>query len=310
MNTTNTLAALFGVAVGDALGVPVEFQTREELQANPVTTMQGYGTYNQSPGTWSDDSSMTFCLAESLTQGYDVDHIAQQFIRWTSENYWTAHNELFDIGIATHTALYRYRNGTPAQLSGGTTADSNGNGSLMRILPLLFYIKDMPVQERFEHTRDVSSITHAHPRSVVACFYYLEYARHLLNGLDKRQAYHQLQQDIPSQLKQFGISDYEINHFSRLLQADISTLPEEEINSSGYVLHSLEATIWCLLTSDSYAEATLRAVNLGRDTDTTGAITGGLAAIAYGYDAIPQEWIIALARHKDIEQLAERLAKI
>ena len=300
-------AALFGVAVGDALGVPVEFSSRSERQSNPVTEMIGYGTYNQPPGTWSDDSSMTFCLAEALTKPFDLNIIAQNFVAWIDEGYWTAHNEVFDVGIATYEAISYLRKGVRPEMSGGAGELSNGNGSLMRILPLIFYIKDKPLKERFEIIRDVSSITHRHIRSVVACFYYLEFTRHLLDGLDKWQAYQQLQRDLPEQLLHLDVSSDEIRRLSRLLKDDISTLTADDIESSGYVLHTLEASIWCLLTTDSYYDAVLLAVNLGRDTDTTGAVCGGIAALAYGFDAIPNEWIDVIARKADIEDLANRM---
>ena len=98
-------SVLFGVAVGDALGVPVEFKSRQTLQQNPVTDMMGYGTYNQPAGTFSDDSSLTFCLAESLTEGFDLNVIAQKFVAWARDGYWTAGGDVFDIGGATSNAI-------------------------------------------------------------------------------------------------------------------------------------------------------------------------------------------------------------
>lgn len=300
-------AVLFGVAVGDALGVPVEFSTRLERHSSPVREMIGYGTYNQPPGTWSDDSSLTFCLAEALCQEFNLQKVAQNFVRWLLEGFWTPYGNAFDVGNTTYEAVERLNRGVSPLKSGNTDEHSNGNGSLMRILPLLFYIHNKPIAERYELTKQVSAITHAHIRSVVACFYYLEYALHLLNGKDKFEAYYTLQKEFAGVLKQFQVSLQEINYFNRLLQSDISQLSETEIKSSGYVLHTLEASIWCLLTTNNYKDAVLKAVNLGGDTDTTGAVTGGLAGLLYGFEAIPSEWIQQLARHKDIETLAEKL---
>ncbi|WP_313504589.1 ADP-ribosylglycohydrolase family protein [Kaistella carnis] len=302
-------SALFGVAVGDVLGVPVEFKSRENILQNPVTDMIGYGTYNLPPGTFSDDSSMTFCLAEALTHDFDLNQIAQNFVKWYHENFWAARGEVFDIGIATREAINKIAQGKQPEFAGSTDASSNGNGSLMRILPLLFYIKDLPISERYEITKKVSSITHGHIRSVISCFYYLEFAREILLGKDKFEIYQKLQTEIPEFLNSLSIDQYEISFFDRLLKADISELAEHEISSSGYVLHSLEASIWCLLTTDNYRDATLKAVNLGEDTDTTSAITGGLAGLLYGFDTIPENWVEQLARNEDIEDLAERLAK-
>ncbi|OOQ56665.1 ADP-ribosylglycohydrolase family protein [Mucilaginibacter pedocola] len=298
---------LFGVAVGDALGVPVEFKSRAEIAAKPVTDMIGFGTYNMPPGTWSDDSSLTFCLADALTDGYDLQAIANKFARWLYENLWTPRGEIFDVGMATQQAINRIASGIKPELAGGMDSQSNGNGSLMRILPLLLYIKDKPVEERFRITKEVSSITHAHVRSVIACFYYLEFARMLLVSNDLVAIYNELKTDIGEFLASTTIAAEEVALFDRLLKGDIYKLPVDDIKSSGYVLHTLEASIWCLMNSSTYAEAALKAVNLGLDTDTTGAVTGGLAALQYGYDAIPEHWVLMLARNKDIAALADEL---
>ena len=302
-------SALFGVAIGDALGVPVEFKSRETILQNPVTDMIGYGTYNLPPGTFSDDSSMTFCLAEALTHDFDLNKIAQNFVKWYHENFWAARGEVFDIGIATREAINKIAHGIQPEFAGSIDASSNGNGSLMRILPLLFYIKDLPISERYEIIKKVSSITHGHIRSVISCFYYLEFAREILLGQDQFEIYQKLQTEIPDFLISLSIDQYEISFFNRLLKDDISECAEHEILSSGYVLHSLEASIWCLLTTGNYKEATLKAVNLGEDTDTTAAITGGLAGLLYGFDSIPENWVEQLARRNDTDDLAERLAK-
>lgn len=302
-----TKSALFGVAVGDALGVPVEFKNRQTISKNPVTDMIGYGTYNLPAGTWSDDSSLTFCLAEALTQDFDLNIIGQNFVKWTRENYWTPYGYIFDIGIGTSRAISRLAKGEKPELAGGFEETDNGNGSLMRILPLLFYLLDKPINERYDITKNVSSITHGHIRSVIACFYYLEFAQHILSGKDKFEVYKHLQTEIPNHLTGLTIHPTEIEKFDRLLNGDIAALDENEIQSSGYVLHTLEASIWCLLTTDSYHEAVLKAVNLGSDTDTTGAVTGGLAGLLYGIGNIPEKWLQQIARYDDIENLAERL---
>ena len=301
-------STLFGLAVGDALGVPVEFRNREFLRANPVADMREGGTHKQPAGTWSDDSSLTFCLAEALTTPFDPQVLAGNFISWRYQNYWTADREVFDIGISTAAAIERLAKGIPPQLAGGMEESENGNGSLMRILPLVFYVKDRPIEERFELTKIVSSLTHQHIRSVIACWYYLEFARLLLIGKNKKAAYQALRKSIPPFLKKLDILPGEIAKFDRLLKDDISLYEESDIQSSGYVVHTLEASIWCLLRTDSYKAAVLKAVNLGEDTDTTGAVTGGIAGLLYGFDSIPSDWIAQLARKDDINDLAERLA--
>jgi ADP-ribosyl-[dinitrogen reductase] hydrolase len=302
------LDILLGVSVGDALGVPVEFRSREQIRKSPVKDITGFGTHNQPPGTFSDDSSLTFCLAEALTMGYDLNIIAQNFIKWRYHNYWTATNEVFDIGATTQSAISTLVQGVRPDLAGDFDVSSNGNGSLMRILPLLTYTYNMSIAERYRITKDVSSITHGHIRSAIACFYYLEFALGLVQGLDKYAIYKSLQSTVPNLLDSLSINPAEKNIFSRLLIDNIDLIEENKIKSSGYVLDTLEASIWCLLTTNSYKQAVLKAVNLGNDTDTTGAVTGGLAALLYGYQTIPKNWVGKLARRDDIENLALRLS--
>lgn len=300
---------LFGLAVGDALGVPVEFMSREEIASNPVTDMREFGTHGQPKGTWSDDASLAFCLAESLTKGYDIQDIADNLFRWKYNNLWTARGKVFDIGIATSSAIDRIaKRGNPIEC-GGADVSSNGNGSLMRILPLLPELKGLNIEETFKKISDVSSITHRHPISLISCFYYMEYARCLITGFDRFEAYHFLKRHFITMAEGMGFTDDVIYYLSRLTEENIFDYPMDKIHSSGFVVHSLEASIYNLLTTNSYSEAVLQAVNMGQDTDTTAAITGGLAGMIYGFDSIPKEWINVLARKDDILDLADRYEK-
>ncbi len=307
-----------GLAVGDALGVPVEFTSRLTLQEFPVKTMRAFGSHHQPKGTWSDDSSLTFCLAESLCKGYDTKSIATNFLRWYNDSYWTAHGEVFDIGIATNTAINSFAKGTPATLSGGTDEFDNGNGSLMRISPLAFYVKDMSIEERFKKVKEVSSITHGHIRSVLSCFIYVEFMLVLLSGLEKFEAYEKMQQIVNNFLNENTIcSESEINKFHRILENPIGDytiepvykLEEKQISGSGYVLNTLEASLWSFLTTDSYAEAVLKAVNLGEDTDTTACVTGALAGLYYEEESIPKDWLHDLVKREEIIDLSHRFSK-
>lgn len=309
-------SAIVGLAVGDALGVPVEFLSRADLKENPVTDMMGYGTHNQPSGTWSDDSSLTFCLAEMLADEYSLTKLANRFINWYEHAYWTAHGNVFDVGIATSRAIYRLGQGSNPIFAGGTDESDNGNGSLMRILPLAFYVKDMPIENRFKCVSDVSSLTHGHIRSVLGCFIYIEFAIQLIDGKDKFEAFEQTKEIVNSFLNENPIcSDNEINKYHRILMnpiGDYEIKPiyeysESEISSSGYVVSSLEAAFWSLFKENDYKSTVLRAVNLGNDTDTTAAIVGGLAGILYGMNDIPQQWVDQLARKDDILDLCDRL---
>lgn len=300
---------LIGSAVGDALGVPVEFKSRQELQINPVTDMIGYGTYNMPPGTFSDDSSMMFCLAESLCNGYDVNDIGEKFQMWMHEGYWTADGEVFDVGIATRKAINRLRVVKNPIEAGSKDEFDNGNGALMRILPLAVFTKDLSIDERCEIVKEVSSITHAHNRSVLACIYYIEFALSVLDAENLEEAYLNTNFWLKLFLEENELYKNEFPYFERILSGQLIDLTQNEIQSTGYVIHSLEASIWCLLHTSSYKDCVLKAVNLGHDTDTIACITGGIAGIFYGTETIPTHWIEQLARVNDILKLAEQLEK-
>ena len=310
MKTNKIHSALFGVAVGDALGVPVEFKSRAFLKRFSVIDMQEYGSHRQPKGTWSDDSSLTFCLADSLCKKYDLNDIANKFLKWKKYSSWSARGEVFDIGIATRQAIYRIAQGVDPILCGGIDEEDNGNGSLMRILPLVFYLKEeKDIDIIYQKVKEVSSITHAHFRSVLACFIYIVLALELLKGHNKFEAYNQTKITLEDFIANKDFNKKELQLFDRILKANITDLEEDKIHSGGYVLHSLEASLWCLLNSNSFEETVLKAVNLGEDTDTTAAIAGGLAGLLYGYESIPEEWINVLARKNDITKLCDTLSE-
>lgn len=305
--------ALLGLAVGDALGVPVEFESRSRRLQDPVLTMSGYGTHNQPAGTWSDDASLTFCLAETLAKSetdlINLDELGRRFINWLDYGYWTPHGSVFDVGVATRAAIERLRAGVEPEKAGGDRKYDNGNGALMRILPLVFsplWQKAAP-QERQLLTHRVCSLTHRHPRSTLACYLYLEAAWGIIQGSTPSQAHERLCRDIPLNL--IPPLAKEIEHFTRVLNKNLPSIPSPDIYSTGYVVHTLEAALWSLLRGKSYADIVLAAVNLGDDSDTTGAVTGGLAGVYFGSNQIPDNWLDSIARKTDIEELADRLFK-
>lgn len=310
------LSSLIGLAIGDALGVPVEFKSRSYLNKNSITDMIGYGTHNQPLGTWSDDASLTFCLAESLCNGYDLVDIAKKMVSWYYDALWTPYGKVFDIGILTAKEITRLKklldkNDYNLLLfrSEPQVETTNGNGSLMRILPLAFLLKEKSIQEKYKLVTEVSALTHSHIRSIIACLIYISYACHLLKGKNKFVAYNDMKIEINDFFKNSTIDNNELKLFDRILKSNISDLPKENINSSGYVLHTLEASFWNILTYDNFEDTVLSAVNMGDDTDTTGAVTGGLAGIIYGIDNIPTKWINNLAKINEIKTLAEKFQK-
>ena len=307
MNKKNmVIGGLLGLCIGDALGVPVEFESRSSLKENPVTDMIGYRTHNQPPGTWSDDSSLAFCLAESLCNGLDLQDIAGRFVKWMFEGYWTPHGEVFDVGNTTHVAISRLKNGVHPLNAGPTDEFSNGNGSLMRILPLSFYLEKKDTEQQFEVAHQVSRLTHGHLRAQMACGIYIQMTINLLKGYAPKMAYEKMKSTVSEHYSKQPYAS-EFRHFRRIIESDIYELPEDAIKSSGYVIDTLEASLWCFLNNNTYEDSVLTAVNLGGDTDTLGAVTGGLAGIYYGYEGLPERWISKIARVEDIKKLGERL---
>lgn len=309
--------ALLGVAIGDAVGVPFEFNSRSEMKANPAKGMIGYGTYNQPKGTWSDDSSLTFCLAEALIGGYNLRDIAHLFIRWKEEAYWSARGKVFDIGMTTSRAISRLRQllikddleELKKQKYYGDEYD-NGNGSLMRIIPLLFYIKGKPITEQFDIIWEISALTHRHIRAAMSCLIYLRLAERLLNGKEKEIAYQEMRQEILEFWEQMDFSEREREHFQKLIQNDIRATSIDDLRSGGYVIEVLESSIWFFLKKDTYQDTILSIINIGHDTDTSAAIAGGLAGIYYGQEGIPEDWIASLARKEDIFNLGDQLNRV
>ena len=306
---------MLGLIVGDALGVPVEFMSRTELMKNPVTGMREYGTHHQPMGTWSDDSSMALAELDSIRTVGTIDYtdMMERFSRWCMRGEYTPFGEVFDIGIATSRALMNYAKGIAPLESGGKTEWDNGNGSLMRILPVCLYLFERQKKvctsenESIYMIHAVSALTHAHVRSQMACgiYYFLVKAileeegsleNRLQKGMDR--AYQYYRQDLSNHR--------ELENYKRL--ADLSEFketPKEGIKSSGYVVDTLEAAVWCLLHSHSYKETVLMAVNLGEDTDTIGAVAGGLAGLYYKEEGIPQEWTQILQRREWIEEVLQ-----
>ncbi len=298
--SSRILGGLYGSLIGDALGVPVEFKSRLDRVHDPVTDMRDYGTHGQPKGTWSDDGSLLLCSVESLAEkGFDTQDMGQRFVRWLDDGHWSAHGCVFDIGSATHRALDQIALGTPAEEAGGGSESSNGNGSLMRILPVPLASLDCDLDTFCDRIARASAITHAHERSKLACVLHGLFVRALMNGDDPAHDH----TNAAAEFRDRYASHAEYAHFSPLLSPDLATQPEHAIQSSGYVLHTLIASIWCLLTTNTFAECVLKAVNLGDDTDTTGCVAGGFAGVFYGVDAIPTDWIAALPRKDDLTKL-------
>ena len=295
---------VIGFAVGDALGVPVEFSPRELLKINPITDMTGYGTHSQPAGTWSDDTSMILATLDGVVNsGYiDFYEIANNFCLWAGGRCFNPHGKLFDIGITTHNSIKNYitNNVKPTQ-AGLNGYYDNGNGSLMRILPLAYYFKNNPMSdyEMADIIDDLSSITHRHEISCLGCYLYTKYALSLLDGKDFKESYAELLKADTTMYSNSSVMIYQ-----RVLSGELLNLEESKVKSSGFVVDSLEASIWSCLQTDNYKDAVLKAINLGGDTDTIGGLAGGLAGIRYGMNSIPSKWLDTLVKRDYIENLS------
>lgn len=298
-------AVMLGHAVADALGVPVEFCSRAELAENPVTEMLGYGSYPVPAGSWSDDTSMSLCALDSLAKGeINYDEIMRNLGKWYYDDEFTPAGEMFDAGNTCSFAIHNYHKANCSYRDCGLDDErSNGNGSLMRIHPFVLFAhyKMMPLKDWEPMIFEASALTHAHERSKVGCGIYAYILLHLLADPNIGA--------VETALKraEANYRDYEeFAHYTRVFKPDFAKLDADEIRSSGYVVDTLEAAVWCLLTTDNYKDCVLKAVNLGSDTDTVAAIAGGLAGALYGYEAIPQEWRNTLIKREYIEALCEQ----
>lgn len=257
-------ACVYGLAVGDALGVPYEFKGRGSFTCDG---MVGDGTHRQPAGTWSDDTSMALCIAASLKErdGVDGPDIFDRFCDWYRKGEYTCDGEVFDIGATCARAIDTR---VPSFSPKGC-----GNGSLMRTAPLAM----LPAWSDAD-VRRVSSLTHAHPVAMWSCV--------ALCGILEDLKRHG-EDGIHEVWRRYGF---------------IAGLPRDGVKSDGYCVHTLGAAIWCLCNTGSYAECVLAAVNLGGDTDTTAAVAGAMAGVAYGYGAIPAEWVGRLRGKAVIEE--------
>jgi ADP-ribosylglycohydrolase len=267
---------ILGAAIGDAMGVPFEFRHRGSFQCKD---MEGYGTWNKPPGTYSDDTAMTLCTIDAVVKGYSRALLIENFIKWYQHGFWSLDNHTFDIGNTTCAALEAHRQNKPIKEDEFT----NGNGSLMRMVPLAFWLMHYELADRNRLISEISSITHPHKISVDSCIFIINVAIYLING-------HNIKQAIKNCNHEFYTFDYLIN------------LKESDITSDGFVLNTLQAALWVLVKTDDFRSAILKAVNLGSDTDTTACIVGGLAGIMYD---IPKVWIKKLRGNDDIIALSK-----
>ena len=288
--------ALLGLACGDAVGTTVEFKARGSFSA--LTDMVGGGPFTIQPGEWTDDTSMALCLATSLveTRRFDARDQMDRYLKWHEEGYLSSTGVCFDIGTTTYKALHRYKeNGDP--FSGPTDPNSAGNGSLMRLAPVVLFC--FPDQERIlQYAAESSRTTHGTAECLDACRLFGDMLFRALSGINKKDILLGSPQELvrSGKLKSIALGDY-------MNKAAIS------IRGTGYVVESLEAALWSFWVSESFEQAILTAANLGDDADTTAAICGQIAGAYYGESGIPSHWLDRLVMREKIGELADELWK-
>ena len=300
MNSTTVQArfrgCLLGLAVGDAVGTTLEFCAPGSF--TPITDMHGGGPFALRAGQWTDDTSMALCLAHSLLyrQGFDAADQMNRYCNWYQHGYLSSTGTCFDIGGTVRQALERYLDGGPA-FSGSDDPRSAGNGSLMRLAPVAMFYAQRP-EQLGERAADSSRTTHAAPEALDACRLFAFQLRAALLGSGRDEVLR------PAALPSQSLVTPAIGALLVRVHASVA---RAQIRGTGYVVDALSAALWCFATTDTFADAVLRAANLGDDADTTAAICGQLAGAFYGIDGIPAAWRERVQDAAEIVALADRL---
>ena len=302
------LGAIIGHAVGDAMGFPTEFSKREELLKNPVLEMIDSPDVGQPAGSWSDDTAMEIATIDSFIHKkcFDYKDIMDRWVQWISESEYTPTGVIFDIGRTCLKAIKKYCNGTEPLRCGSTSINENGNGSLMRILPVALYaytrnLDDISIQRL---TDEMSSLTHANEVSRLGCYIYVRFIICLLKGYTKEEVYKYIQS-----LDYSSYSLDSINLYTRILNATIKDQAIDSIKSTGYIVDTLECALWIFMNAMDYKESIIASTNIGGDTDTIGAIVGSMAGIYYGIDSIPSKWLDKLQRKEYLVELTSKFER-
>lgn len=299
------LSGVIGHIVGDALGVPYEFMPREVMIAEPATGMTGWGSHDQPPGTWSDDTSMLLCVLENCHRGGSTQDLGLLFLDWYDRGYHTPHGEVFDIGVTTRLALERLWSTRELADASAPRSGSDGNGSLMRCLPYAFF---QDLSEGSTRMAEEGAITHPSKLCRDCCIFYVRMARALSEGESKTAALQTAAEHLQQVWKTEGDVEPEDNRrrmFKKIFHPGFQELVVSDIRSGGYVIETLEASICCFIQGTDYASSVLTAVNLGGDTDTVAALTGGLAGIFYEMEDIPAGWRDSIVHEDRLRQQIE-----
>ncbi len=283
-----------GMAVGSALGLNAMNSESEVTDITP---------FDNNKAIWSNEVSLAYCLADAISEGYDLQRIADYFLDMLDSNYWAIMQFKPDYSIdsVTYDSLRKLSEGKAAGTYDETLVSP---GSLEHVLPLAFYLLDKPSSLRLILIKEVTEITHPSDLAVMANFYLMEYVLNLLKGYDPKIAYLTLQEVFPLHMKNLGYPAEELEKFWRLLYAEIWSFDSYEISPSNNVIDTLETALWAVLTSNSFVPAVLKAVNRGGNPEAQGTVTGAIAGLVFGSENIPRDWIEQIAMKDKIQQLA------
>ncbi len=300
-----------GVAVGDALGLPVVGGTRAERRQDPVSEMRSGGLYEQAEGTWSDETSLTLCTIEALLDQYSPTRLGEVFSTWLQDGHWTPHGNAFAADPLTEQAVERIIRGGPPQQSGSVdpAPGLRSASGVVRILPIAIAFCRRSIPVMLDRIYEAASLTHPHPLYLMACGFAGLITRNLLHNRPPRAAYRYAAEHAREIYLRDPWREYR-PELRRLLRGTVGDVTAEQIPSGSTVAALLEGSIWSLVTTKGYKECLYRAINLGGRTDEIGAIAGGLAGIAHGMESIPTEWVDALACGEDLLRLSERFARV
>lgn len=297
----NSKNGIIGLAIGDAMGVPVEFYKREKLIKDPVTSMLGYASNNLPKGSWSDDTSMTLATITSIIKKKTIQtsDIIDNLLKWKNEGKFTPAGKMFGIEKDTKKALERYENKEETEKF-NIQKDNNSNGALVRMLPLVYYCyaKCMNDEDILKEVKKATLITHKNEINVMGCYMYVIFAIELLREGSFKEAYEKIKG-----LSYYRFTENCVKKYDRILNNDISEYKLNKIKSTENIVDTLEATLWVIFNTESYNQAIIGAINLGNDTDTIGACVGGLAGIKYGIENINPDWKIDLIQYNYITRI-------
>ena len=297
---------LFGLLIGDALGVPYEFHPPEHIPALEQIEFEpppGFRRAHASvpPGTWSDDGAQALALLASLLDMgcFDAEDFGQRLVAWYTQGLFAVDGHVFDVGVQSAQAIRALMSGIPAAHAGPKEEFSNGNGSLMRVLPLVLWHAGSD-EQLVQDARAQSVVTHGHMRSQMCCALYCLWARRILQ--EHQQPWQAAVQSLRELYAPTSREMLELEQYIQLHNPQVG-------KGTGYVVDSLISS-YHALQAGSYEQVVKAAVALGHDTDTTACIAGGLAGIRDGVRAIPQRWRRALRSSEMVEELLGRMKAV